>query len=276
VQRFKQLFNFFIQSSIHVALSVCGLVWVTLLNFHIGVDLNFLYFIFFATITGYNFVKYFGLAKFHHRQLVTWLKHIQVFSLLCFLGMCYFAVKLRIETCLYFIVLGMITFIYAVPIIPKKIFIRGGKLREISGLKIYVIAFVWTCVTVIIPLLNENHQLNHEVLVESVQRYLYVFTAMLPFEIRDMQYDSLKLSTIPQRIGIIKTKILGTLSALLIFLIEFSRANIVANKLIILGVVCLLLILFLGFSRVKQPSYYSGFLVEGIPILWALLITLNF
>ena len=99
---------------------------------------------------------------------------------------------------------------------------------------------------------------------------------MLPFEIRDMQYDSLKLSTIPQRIGIIKTKILGTLSALLIFLIEFSRANIVANKLIILGVVCLLLILFLGFSRVKQPSYYSGFLVEGIPILWALLITLNF
>ncbi len=190
--------------------------------------------------------------------------------------MCYFAVKLRIETCLYFIVLGMITFIYAVPIIPKKIFIRGGKLREISGLKIYVIAFVWTCVTVIIPLLNENHEINQNVLVESVQRYLYVFTAMLPFEIRDMQYDSLKLSTIPQRIGIIKTKILGTLSALLIFLIEFSRANIVANKLIILGVVCLLLILFLGFSRVKQPSYYSGFLVEGIPILWALLITLNF
>ena len=63
----------------------------------------------------------------------------------------------------------------AVPIIPKKIFIRGGKLREISGLKIYVIAFVWTCVTVIIPLLNENHEINQNVLVESVQRYLYIY-----------------------------------------------------------------------------------------------------
>ena len=276
MQRFKQLFNFFIQSSIPVALSVCGLVWVTLLNFHMGVDLNFLYFIFFATITGYNFVKYFGLAKFHHRQLDTWLKYIQVFSLLCFVGMCYFALKLSIQTCFYFVVLGIITFIYAIPIIPKKIFIRGGKLREISGLKIYVIAFVWTCVTVIIPLLNEHHELNHDVLVESVQRYLYVFTAMLPFEIRDMQYDSLKLATIPQRIGIKKTKILGILSILTMFLIEFSRSNFFINKLIILGVISLLLIILLGFSRVKQKSYYSAFLVESIPILWAILITLNF
>ena len=45
---------------------------------------------------------------------------------------------------------------------------------------------------------------------------------MLPFEIRDMQYDSLKLSTIPQRIGVMKTKIIGVFM-LLFFLLEFFK-----------------------------------------------------
>ena len=45
-----------------------------------------------------------------------------------------------------------------------------------------------------------------DVWIEATQRYLYVVIAILPFEIRDMQYDSIKLSTIPQQIGIIKTK----------------------------------------------------------------------
>ena len=118
----KQILNFYINSSIHVALAVFSLSYITLLEFNISYDKPVLYFIFYASITGYNFVKYFGLAKFHHRQLDTWLKYIQVFSLLCFVGMCYFALKLSIQTCFYFVVLGIITFIYAIPIIPKKIF----------------------------------------------------------------------------------------------------------------------------------------------------------
>ena len=95
MQVLKRLFDFYINSSIHVALAVCGLVWVTLLNFNVGADLDFLYFIFFATVTGYNFVKYFGLAKFHHRSLASWLKYIQIFSFLCFLGLCILHLNLK-------------------------------------------------------------------------------------------------------------------------------------------------------------------------------------
>ena len=43
--------------------------WITLLKFEQIFDEWILFFIFFATITGYNFVKYFGIAKFHHRKL---------------------------------------------------------------------------------------------------------------------------------------------------------------------------------------------------------------
>lgn len=259
-----------------MALAVCGLVWVTLLNFNVGADLDFIYFIFFATVTGYNFVKYFGLAKFHHRSLAGWLKAIQIFSFLCFIGLVYFTFKLKMETIVYFGVLGVITFIYAIPFLPKKVFMDAGNLRAISGLKIYVIAFVWMAVTVIVPLLNEGYTLNNDVLIEAIQRYLYVIIAMLPFEIRDMRYDSIKLSTIPQRIGVARTKIIGVLLIVFMFLLEFFKDEFYINKTIILGIVSVLLLLFVVFSKVNQKNYYSGFWVEGIPILWALLTTANY
>lgn len=276
MQVLKRILDFYIDSSIHVALGVCTLTWVTLLNFNVGADLDFIYFIFFATVTGYNFVKYFGLAKFHHRSLASWLKYIQLFSFLCFIGLVYFTFKLKMETIIYFGVLGVITFIYAIPFLPKRIFMEAGNLRAISGLKIYVIAFVWMAVTVIIPLLNEEYVYDNDMLIESFQRYLYVIIAMLPFEIRDMRYDSIKLSTIPQRIGIKKTKIIGTIMILILFLLEFFKDEFYVNRTFILGLISLLLLLFLLFSNVKQNKYYSGFWVEGIPILWAMLTTANY
>lgn len=276
MQSLKQLFHFYINSSIHVAIAVCSLVWVTLLKFHVGADLDFIYFIFFATISGYNFVKYFGLAKFHHRSLASWLKYIQLFSLLCFIGLIYFAIQLKVETLLYFLVLGLVTFLYAIPLLPRHMLYKGGNLREISGVKIYVIAFVWTSTTVIIPLINENYSINNNVIIEAAQRYLFVIVATLPFEIRDMSYDSIKLSTIPQRIGVFRTKFIGILLVLLLFLLEFIKNDLWTNEIIILGVVCFLLMFFLTNSRMKQSHFYSGFWVEGIPILWAVMTTANF
>jgi len=276
MQVLKRIIDFYINSSIHVALAVCGLVWVTLLNFNVGANLDFVFFIFFATITGYNFVKYFGLAKFHHRRLASWLKAIQIFSLLCFVALAYYTFKLKTETIFYFIGLGLITFLYAIPFLPKKIFVQAGNLRAIGGLKIYVIAFVWTCVTVLIPLLNENYVLDNDMVIEFVQRFLYVVIATLPFEIRDMKYDSLKLATIPQKIGVYKTKVIGVLLIVLVFLLEFFKDEFYVNKTIILSVICVLLLFFLLFSTKNQKHYYSSFWVEGIPILWAILTTANY
>ena len=94
----KTLLDFYINSSIHVALSVYALTWITLNEFQIEYDENILYFNFYATITGYNFVKYFGLAKFHHRRLASWLKVIQIFSFICFLALGYYALNLETKT----------------------------------------------------------------------------------------------------------------------------------------------------------------------------------
>ena len=112
----NQILDFYINSSIHVALAVLSLSWITLIEFDIPYDESILYFIFFATITSYNFVKYFGLAKFHHRRLATWLKLIQVFSLCCFIGLCFYVYQLNSTTLIYVFGAGIVTFLYAIPL----------------------------------------------------------------------------------------------------------------------------------------------------------------
>ena len=264
-----RVFNFYINSSIHVALAVCSLSWITLIEFDLSINFNLLIFTFFATITGYNFVKYFGLAKFHHRSLASWLKYIQVFSLLCFVGLIYFTLKLQIETLYTLAILGLITFLYAVPFLPKKFFLDQSKnLRAISGLKIYVIALVWAVTTVIVPLIESNNHIENDALITALQRFIYVIVATLPFEIRDMRYDSLKLATIPQRIGIQKTKLIGIILALQLLVLELFKDNLTITNLAILGVIVFTMIVLLFQSSINQRTYYSSFWVEGVPLIW--------
>jgi len=268
----RQIFDFYINSSIHVALAVVSLSWLTLFEFDISADQNLIYFIFFASVTGYNFVKYFGLAKFHHRSLANWLKLIQIFSFFCFILMCYYVFKIEAKTLFYIAGMGLVTFLYAIPFLPKRfLFDEKQNLRNVGGVKIYVIAFVWAGVTVLLPLVNNMIAFSEDVVVAYAQRFAFVLVLMFPFEIRDLQYDSLKLSTIPQKIGEKQTKVIGVFLLILFFLLEFLKENYSLRGLLILLLVSLVTLAFLLYARENQSKYYSGFWVEGIPIFWALM-----
>jgi hypothetical protein len=269
----KQILNFYINSSIHVALAVFSLTYMTLLEFNISYDEAVLYFIFYASITGYNFVKYFEVAKFQHRNLSNWLKLIQVFSLICFVLMCYYGFRLEKITMFYIAIFAVLTFLYTIPFIPKRKFLnKQSNLRNIGGLKVFLIALVWVGVTVFIPLLNNHFSIDRMVVIVSVQRFLLVIMLMLPFEIRDLQFDSLKLYTIPQNLGVKRTKILGVFLGLLMLVLEFFKREVSINQIIVLLIILVLTVLLIWFSREKQGRYYAAFWVEGIPILWLLLM----
>lgn len=232
-----------------------------------------LYFIFFASITGYNFVKYFGLARFHHRSLTNWLKLIQVFSLMCFIGMCYFALKLELISLVVILGFGVVTFLYAIPFLPNKILYDKHKnLRNVSGLKVYIIALVWAGVTVVLPLLNNHVPLDTNVVVTGFQRFVFVTVLMFPFEIRDLNYDSLKLATIPQQIGIKNTKMVGVLLLMLFFLLEFLKPQLNVEHTVSMLITMFVTLMFLIFANRNQGRYYSSFWVEGIPLVWLLLL----
>jgi len=268
----RQFFDFYINSSIHVALAVVSLSWLTLLEFHLF-DKDILCFIFFSSITGYNFVKYFGLAKFHHRSLANWLRLIQIFSLFCFILMCFYALKIQSKALFYIIGLGLITFLYAIPFLPKRFLIDDKQnLRDVGGIKIYIIALVWSGVTVILPLVNNNIGVSDTLIITAIQRFVFVIVLTLPFEVRDLKFDSIKLSTIPQKIGERRTKIMGSILLLLFFALEFIKEDTSYKTLIIVFFISIITFYSLLRANRNQGKYYSGFWVEGIPIFWLLLV----
>ncbi len=251
------------------------MTWITLVQFDLPYSKNVLYFIFFASISGYNFVKYFGLAKFHHRSLANWLKIIQVFSAIAFLLMGYYFFQLNSNVWILIVVLGLITFLYAIPLIPKKyLFDDQQNLREVGGAKVYIIALVWSLVTVLIPVLNTYVEISADVFITVLQRFCFVIVLMLPFEIRDLKYDSLKLATIPQKIGTKKTKIIGLLLLLVFLFLEFLKVKNDYSSIISTLIITLLTLMLLVLSSEKQSKYYSAFLVEAIPIVWLLILLL--
>tara|TARA_Y100001963_G_C6747770_1_gene432497 strand:+ start:136 stop:963 length:828 start_codon:yes stop_codon:yes gene_type:complete len=269
----KQLLDFYINSSIHVALAVYALSWITLLVFNLPYDENILYFNFYATITGYNFVKYFGIAKWHHRSLAKWLKVIQVFSFFSFLLMLFYAFRLEHKVIVVLIGLGLITFLYAIPFWPKQMYLdEHQNLRQISGLKIYIIAAVWAFTTVVLPILNNNQELETKVWITVLQNFVFVLALMIPFEIRDLKYDSIKLATIPQQIGVKKTKILGVLLLLFFLGLNVFKEEILIHFLYKEVIVAFILMLFTLFSTKNRNKYYASFWVEALPILWLLLM----
>ncbi len=272
MKRLKPLFDFYINSSIHVALAVFSMTYVTLLELNLPIDWPLFLFVFFSTITGYNFVKYFGMAKFHHRRLARWLKVIQIFSLICFLLMLWFLFQLKPKTIIYIGVFGVVTFLYAIPFLPKRYFMnRQNNLRNIGGLKVYVIALVWAGVTVLLPIFDENDVITTDAWIMTIQRFLLVMLLMLPFEIRDLKYDSLKLATVPQKIGVKNTKVMGVLVGIVFFVLEFLKDELSLKLIALTLAIALITLLFIVFATKKRSDYYSSFWVESVPILWLIL-----
>ncbi len=268
----KTAFQLYLSSSIHVALAVVSLLLITSVYLEMPYDKNLIGFVFFGTITGYNFVKYAKVAKLYHRSLTKHLKIIQLFSLFCFCALCYFAWYLNPQLWYYLIPLGALTFLYAVPFLDRF----SKNLRTIPGLKIGIVAMVWAGVTVVLPTVGQAVETSLVVLI-VVQRMFIVAVLILPFDIRDIAYDDDALKTLPQRYGIAQTKKIGFALLLFSLTLEFLITDAIALKNIFL-LVSLLTFFFLMRAQENQSSYYSSFWVEAIPIFWYLLLLgfLNF
>ncbi len=264
---FKTIFDFYLNSSIHVALAVFALVKITEFYCDLPNNSNLNYFIFFGTITGYNFVKYAGVAKLHHRSLTSSLKVIQVFSFCCFVLMCFYAYQLHLATLLLSLPFVVLTFLYAVP------FLSGfaKNLRQISYLKILIVAFVWAGFTVIIPVFDSEQTIGLSTLLLALQRFMLIVVLVLPFDIRDVKYDAISLQTIPKKIGVDQTKRLGLMLLIISLILEYLNPVNTSVKTPFM-VFFFLVVVFLMRSKITQNKYYSSFWVEALPQFWWLLL----
>lgn len=272
----KKILDFYINCSIHVALSVFALVRITDYMFGIKEDSAVLIFAFFGTIVGYNFVKYDALARIQKRQMKPQLKGIALVSLISLFLTAYGFMHLQWFTQIIGIVFLLLTMLYTLPFFPNK-----KNARNWAGIKIYIVALCWVGVTLVLPIVNAGLPLTSDFYLKCVQRFILVFVLILIFEIIDLMQDDPHLKTVPQQIGVAFTKRLGYVLLFVFCLLELFNVNtrdsiaIASLDCTLQCVIALVVGLFLAFANPYRSKYYTSFWVESIPIMLWLLMSLK-
>ncbi|WP_298306334.1 hypothetical protein [Flavobacterium sp.] len=264
---FRKLFGFYINSSIHVALSVYALVQLTQILFTISNDFVTSYFAFFGTIVGYNFVKYDALARTKKVQMSLQLKGIAFLSFLSLIVTGYYFLQLEKTTQIIGFVFLAITLLYTLPFFPNK-----KNARNWAGFKIYIVALCWVGVTLFLPIINNSLPLTSYMFLVAAQRFILIFVLILIFEIIDFRLDDPHLKTVPQQIGVVKTKRVGVMLMVLFVLLEFLSSDYKLEFFALKSALAITTILFLLFSNENRSRYYASFWVESIPIFWWLVV----
>jgi len=259
------LLSFFLKNYIllnfHVALSVVALYLI----FNRSFETKYALFIFFSTVFSYTFIRLiifdgnrFFIRKFYAQNkilLIILLLSSSVLSLYL-----YWQLDLTRQLMLIplFLITGLYNFEY------KKM----PKLRDFGLIKILIVAFVWAGITVLVPQFNH---IDKVVLFKALFVFLYIILLTLSFDQRDILLDQQGLKTIPKRFNrhiiFIYLSFLFLLT-LLNFLIFRGNAFYLTEFILILsGFLCYR-------SSQHQSFYYTAFLIEALPILWYILLSM--
>ncbi|HRE78248.1 MAG TPA: hypothetical protein PLL09_10545 [Flavobacterium sp.] len=249
----KNILDFYIQSSLHIAFAVFALVRITEISLQLSSDTTLELTIFFGTIVGYNFLKYFeafqkGNFDLNRNRYLVGLTFLSVIATL------FYFLQLTNSLQIYFIKIGLLVALYPI-------------LRKFGFWKLFLVGFCVTAITVYAPIIQQNAFSDDEKII-LLQRFFIIFSLMIPFEILDSQTDDDLMKTLPQRFGIFKTKLFGIVLLFPFVLLEFFN-----DKIEILNfAAAIITALFIGFTTFKRDKYYASFWVESVPILWLVLL----
>ena len=265
----RRIIDFLLFSSIFISFGAFTIVHRTFLISSLTPTLEISFFAFFSTLFTYNLTKVVPLylrtnsSDYAYNERNKWnlnqTKLLITITVVSGLISGLLFVKLNFSQQLFISHLGLVSVFYTVPIY------RGKTLRDISFLKIFLIAYVWAS-TSILPIIEFGFTISTFYIF--INNLLFIFAITLPFDIRDFERDQSKsLKTIPQSIGINWTKILSAL--LLLLSLTFTSAIEMFPEIAV-AFVSVLLILF---SSKKNSEYYFLGLIDGLIILkWLILL----
>lgn len=267
----KKIFDFYVFSNIHVGVAAFCFTKISLLM--VENQSNVIpFWLFFATVVAYNFIRIVDVDLLSTNQINSWL--IGNISLLIYttytaiIGLIILSFFVEFKALILLIILGFVTVLYVLPFLKNNN--KTFYIREIPYVKIIFVVTIWTIVTVVIPIKSINFSTNsNEINYYIIIRFLLYLVLILPFEIRDVFTDDKSLKTLPQYIGIFNTKIFGLI--LLVF-IALVNIYIIKKEVNSTNLILIITAIFIVFSSVKQSKYYSAFGVESIPVLWLLLL----
>jgi len=195
-----RLFRYVVFGNIWVSFAAVCMFWATEKLFQIQEKPTTGIFIFGGTLFIYNFHRLFRMKAIYakhssdrHNWIIKNRNHVIALTLLGFVmalagGFAFFN-KETIGILLPFV---LISLFYVIPIYKKEgVWIR---LRDVSYVKIFLVAGVWTFVSVCLPFVILPDFSFHTLLVPNIiltatQRFLFFFAITLPFDIRDLEHD---------------------------------------------------------------------------------------
>lgn len=279
----KQILDFLLFSNVFIALCAVSQGIITYRILGLEPNKYVLVTLFFATISIYNFSILLAKPKqAEHSSFVRvrWIfSHYRLmlsFLLISLLVLCSTLLFLSQNSIILLFVLGLISISYSLPIWTNQ-----GKrygIRNIPGLKLFIIGIVWASSTVLLPIfeIEKGSQTvisSYECFLLFLNRFLFILAITIPFDIRDIYQDkNHELKTLPVLFGERKSLILCQIllfTQLLIMIIFFQRfdANFWAFffSTLITG--------WLIFrSKWEKNEYYYFFFLDGTMILQLALI----
>ncbi len=271
--------RYFVYTNIFVALCTAALVHSSVVLLDLTSS-RITWFTFFSTLASYNFMRLYQLldsTRAPKAPLHRWInEHRFLIGALVVIGLsgsAYHFFHFERLTQWFIIPLGGLSFLYAVRL-PGK---NGRRLREVPGFKIFMIALLWSLVTVTLPAIEAGAFGSVEGALLTAERFLFIFAITLPFDIRDLPFDGKELQTIPQRYGMNGAKGIGLFAILIMDLLivwQWGRGFYTLPEMIALIGVAKLAVVGLFMSNPDRPEPYYSVGIEGLSLLWLLALWL--
>lgn len=156
------------------------------------------------------------------------------------------------------------------------LFQNNKKLRDFPLIKIFLVAGAWTALSTTIPVFSMLSESGIQLWTFSAARFLLIFAITLPFDIRDIQKDSISgVKTLPMVFGVGGSKILALVclssSGLLTIFHYFTGWH--SGWLLIAETLSLILasVLVSLSEPDRHPWFFTG-LLDGVMIFQATLL----
>jgi len=171
--------------------------------------------------------------------------------------------------------LAACTFAYNVPVTFGSRISKG--IRSIFILKNVWLAFVWACVTVVLPLLGSDEKIfSSNNLMLFLSRLIFIYVITVAFDIRDVKHDAKNnLKTLPTQLGISFTKWIAMLSLVIFCVLIYFHVNMQSDlkhiapafyiSAMALGVLVLL-------AQPKNKLFFYDVMMDGMLVLQAGLV----
>lgn len=295
---FKSALRFYVYGNFHIALGAAALSDIVSRLMLRPIPIWLAMFIACSTFCLYNLQRIYASWKLSRFENHTTKRHdwvdkqrntMSILTLLVFFYGCFLFFQhadLREWLWVLFIPTAL-SIAYALPILPGAT--RWIRLRDVPGVKIFLVAFVWAWIIVIWVVCQRVEECNNNIpgTPFKIMRlndvlhcfsfvFAYIFAITIPFDIRDYKIDGIQVKSIPVLVGI-RGSIVIAIAALFSIVVMSIYLSVIDQhnrmKWICIALFCLPTALAIAYSTPKRHDYYFSLLIDGLLIvLWIVIL----